>query len=561
MPKLLDLPPELFSHIASVLAEPEDRSLSYENGQGPLYHIPGQNMYALTAFGQTCQRALEAVQPHFFRHLSLDLRNGNGPLIDLLMTWEAQPELAICLRTLRVSLSQNAQHCAPLTREEASVLSAVAKRLGVRFSGPVPIWAMSGFLLALVVLQARHIQVLDIQAGARDDFPPSIEAIIRREPFSQGEQYPFHLFPSAAETTVRLHHLRRFRCYCSSRDARSVMLSEVCKVLNLAPNIDTVELTKVRDDEPEVNWSSVTSLSLTSIVAEPSRITRMIKSCKALREFKFDAGGVDRETTPSQILGALAKHSSTIRTLSIQCMRLPDAERLGSLASLGRLQKLMIRRWDLRRDVLLSAPWLQTLHILPFDMGNERDREVIDWFAGEVKKGSFPQFREMILSHFACGDDPEGRHGHSLQCSYGLRGDVTLESLERSAREPLRSTLGLLLEDAENKVCPTAAFVRKVFTTLIKAGVTCKLHDHARFEWAAAAQRGEDDAGSVSEFDRDSSDGIPEDVAFWRGDGEDGGGDVDGNQAATGEGNNGGVQDEEDQEEMDDADDDEYEYF
>uniref|UniRef100_L2FH62 F-box domain-containing protein n=1 Tax=Colletotrichum fructicola (strain Nara gc5) TaxID=1213859 RepID=L2FH62_COLFN len=276
-----------------------------------------------------------------------------------------------------------------------------------------------------VAAMMTNLQLLDVQASACCRHPETF----------------FWQFPSAEETDIRLNSLQYIRFFSLNGEPRRVPLGEVYRLFSLAPNLNTVHLQRVNDMGDKFDLSNISRLGLTGIHIHMPQLAAIIKSCKALREFRFDDQDKIHGISIKAIIDALReRHKGTLEILDLGDDHIGPrntSNLVGSLVDFEVLEKVTFALKAMGKgstSALRTLPTsLKVLHVSNFI--EKEDGKEFKWLGHAVRRGL-----------------------------YSMRGEISLDVIETSRL-------------AEKK-CEQADSVRYCFTKLLNAGVKCRLEDY-----------------------------------------------------------------------------------
>ncbi|KAE9571434.1 hypothetical protein CGCF415_v010302 [Colletotrichum fructicola] len=454
MANLLDLPPEIIQHIFMLLTAPlHSRGAHIEK---PLLKLPGSAKRASTTLASLCPQLWHLGRRSFFTDIYIDFNRershldlDNDKIAQLLIIMDQSPEVAAMVRTVYFCMPASSQDMmSPLTPDAIQACNRTAKRLNMRppAGWPRPSPSATRFMAVLAVLQMTNLQLLDVQASACCRHPETF----------------FWQFPSAEETDIRLNSLQYIRFFSLNGEPRRVPLGEVYRLFSLAPNLNTVHLQRVNDMGDKFDLSNISRLGLTGIHIHMPQLAAIIKSCKALREFRFDDQDKIHGISIKAIIDALReRHKGTLEILDLGDDHIGPrntSNLVGSLVDFEVLEKVTFALKAMGKgstSALRTLPTsLKVLHVSNFI--EKEDGKEFKWLGHAVRRGLYPNLERVLFDHFTCP--------HGPVCSYSMRGEISLDVIETSRL-------------AEKK-CEQADSVRYCFTKLLNAGVKCRLEDY-----------------------------------------------------------------------------------
>ncbi|KAH0430758.1 F-box domain protein [Colletotrichum camelliae] len=456
MAKLAQLPAELLQKILS-------NFLNINNHVAylvlPLFEPNAADLATLKAASRTCRVLRDAVEPLIWRHLCLTQHRRQGhpttqQLISLIRLWHERPELAGHVHTLYFSGEELPFGPQVISEEDVAFVSRVLQEFGFQLSQPwvqVPgqtpdaqPWHTAfnnlSFITALIVLMAQNVRTLDLLVFG--DF--------------------FKCMPSPGETSARLEHLRRFRCHSTTGES----MASMNPLLRLAPNLKELQVWRARLGHGEdLDWSGFTSLELTDADASEAAIANVIRSCRGLREFTFSP---DTGHAPNEAMAALLMHASTLRKLDINfgADGEEDGLRVGSVAAFNNLEDVRLSRHEIGRDsecTLRTLP--SSLRVLEICGYPDDCREEIEWLAGAIQAGDYPNLKEVWLQRWECDTD----HLGPCRGTYCDEDHPYEEGVDEHGSDWEYDSV------EEEEACDGGRTVTELRAILLEAGVSCKI--------------------------------------------------------------------------------------
>ncbi|KAI8215244.1 hypothetical protein K4K48_012209 [Colletotrichum sp. SAR 10_66] len=458
MAKLIQLPAELLQKILSNFLN-INHHVAYL--VLPLFEPNAADLATLKAASRTCRVLRDAAEPLIWRHLCLTQPRRQGhpttrQLIGLIRLWHNRPELAGHVHTLYFSGDDLPFGPQVIDEDDIAFLSQVLQEFGFQLSQPwvqVPgqipdaqPWHTSfnnlSFITALIVLMARNVRALDLFVGG--DF--------------------FKCMPSPGETSARLELLDRFRCHSTTGES----MARMNPLLRLAPNLKKLQVWRARlGHDEDLDWSGFTSLELTDADVSEAAIANVVRSCGGLREFTFSP---DTGHAPNETMAALLMHASTLQRLDINfgAEGQEDGLCVGSVAAFASLEELGISAvemgWDEECTLHMLPKSLRSLEIHGYPRDDEC-RQEIEWLAGAVEAGTYPNLKEVWLSGWECDTD----HPGPCWGTYVDENNPFMEGVDQHGSDWEYDS------DEEEDGCDGGRTVTELRAILLEAGISCKI--------------------------------------------------------------------------------------
>lgn len=458
MAKLTQLPAELLQKILSNLLN-INHHVAYL--VLPLFELNAADFATLKAASRTGRVLRDAAEPLIWRHLCLTQPRRQGhpttrQLIGLIRLWHNRPELAGHVHTLYFSSDDLPFGPQVIDEDDIAFLSQVLQEFGFQLSQPwvqVPgqtpetqPWHTAfnnlSFITALIVLMAQNVRTLDLFVGG--DF--------------------FRYMPSPGETSARLELLNRFRCHSTTGES----MASMNPLLRRAPNVEKLQVWRARlGHDEDLDWSGFTSLQLTDVDASEAAIANVVRSCRGLREFTFSP---DKGHAPNETMAALLSHASTLRKLDINfgAEGQEDGLCVGSVAAFTSLEELGISvremGWDEECTLHMLPKSLRSLEIHGYPRDDEC-RQEIEWLAGAVEAGTYPNLKEVWLSGWECDTD----HPGPCWGTYVDENNPFREGVDQHGSDWEYDS------DEEEDGCDGGRTVTELQAILLEAGVSCKI--------------------------------------------------------------------------------------
>ncbi|KAK1841529.1 F-box domain protein [Colletotrichum chrysophilum] len=458
MTKLTQLPAELLRKILSNLLNINSHVAYLVL---PLFQPNAADLATLKAASRTCRVLRDVAEPLIWRHLCLTQPRRKGhpttrQLIGLIRLWHERPELAGHVHTLYLSGDELPFGPQVINEDDIAFVSQVLQEFGFQLSHPwfqapghvsnLEPWHKAfnnlSFITALIVLMARNVRALDLFVGG--DF--------------------FKCMPSPGETSARLELLSHLRCHSTTGE----FMARMNPLLRLAPSLRKLQVWQARLSHGEdLDWSGFTSLELTGVDASEAAIANVVRSCRGLREFTFSP---DTGHAPNETMAALLMHASTLRKLDVNfgAEGQEDGLCVGSVAAFTSLEELGISVWEMGWDeecILHMLP--KSLRSLEID-GYPRDdecRQEIEWLAGAVEAGTYPNLKEVWLSGWECDSD----HPGPCWGTYVDENNPLREGVDQHGSDWEYDS------DEEEDGCDGGRTVTELRAMLLEAGVSCKI--------------------------------------------------------------------------------------
>ncbi|KZL83657.1 f-box domain protein [Colletotrichum incanum] len=440
MAKITHLPEEL---LQKVLAEFMNINRHVAYMVMPLFEVNADDLTTLKAASQTCRALHDVASPLIWKHLCLTRHDRPGypttpQLIALIRLWHERPQIAAHVHTLFLSGDLLPYGQQLIKDDDVAFISTVLQELGL----PVSPWHETfnnlSFITALLVLMARNARVLDLCVGG--DF--------------------FKCMPSPGETFVRLELLTRFRCHPTTGHS----IADMDPLLRLAPNLKALGVWPAHLGYGDLDWSGITTLSLTNADISEAKIVEVIRSCRGLKEFTFSP---DQTKAPNEIIAALSMHASTLRKLDLHFQAEYDDDLwVGSLAMFTSLEELSIYSGDMGKGgncTLQTLP--SSLKLLKINGYPYESCEEIKSLASQIQTGGYPNLKEVRLPVWECDSDHPGPcRGHYVDEDHGYESGIDEHGSDWE-----------YLSGDEEEACDGGKTVHDLRAILLKAGVSCKI--------------------------------------------------------------------------------------
>ncbi|EQB51798.1 hypothetical protein CGLO_08636 [Colletotrichum gloeosporioides Cg-14] len=401
----------------------------------PLFEPNAADLATLKAASRTCRVLRDAAEPLIWRHLCLTQPRRQGhpttrQLIGLIRLWHNRPELAGHVHTLCFSGDDLPFGPQVIKEDDIEFVSQVLQEFGFQLSQPwvqVPgqtpetqPWHTAfnnlSFITALIVLMARNVRTLDLFVGG--DF--------------------FKCMPSPGETSARLELLNRFRYHSTTGES----MASMNPLLRLAPSLKQLQVWRARlGHDEDLDWNGLTSLELLDADASEAAIANIIRSCRGLREFTFSP---DKCHEPNETMEALLMHAT-----------FTSLEELGiSVSEMG---------WDEECTLHMLPRSLRSLDIHGYPVDDECRHE-IEWLAGAVEAGTYPNLKEVWLSSWECDTD----HPGPCRGTYVDEDHPFSEGVDEHGSD-------WEYDSDEEEGCDGGRTVTELRAILLGAGVSCKI--------------------------------------------------------------------------------------